>query len=320
MREIVNTNDDMRHPMVKWLDGNSDRIQEYCTFGVSADQLNRTMATALIKQPQIGSCSRESVLLAVTAAARLGLDPTGDRNSAHFIPFHDKERGTELKLMIGYGGFISLIIRNTDIVDIQPECVYDGEVFKVHTGTRNEIDHTVDIAIRNNSEPERSIIAAYAVATYSTGMKKFVVLSRQDIDKARNASKKRSGGPWQWSFAEMVKKTTIRNMSKWLDLEPGFADALRVSDEGDGYDFGSKPVQNTAIEQGPPQDLLSTSIRVDILINELGFTDGPEISSVRRKAFKHLDVAEDQDGTLAVEEFLKAQTKDTILDFLKGGK
>lgn len=224
--------------LVQWVESKMDRIAEYCTHGVSAQQLCRTMATAYLRDPEsFNKCTRESIILAITAAARLGLDPTGDRNSAHFIAYKDSDTGTyEMKLMIGYGGFITLILRNSDYIDIQPEVVYRGEKFEVHRGTRNEIVHEIDMDIRNAADPEKDIIATYTIGTHATMYKKWDVLSRKEIDKARAASKMGSTGAWKYSFPEQAKKTGVRHISKWMDIEPQFSEALRISDDGDGYE------------------------------------------------------------------------------------
>lgn len=235
------------HPMVEWLDSKRDTILGYCSEGITPEHLSRTLATALLRDPTLTRCTKESVILAVTNAARLGLDPTGERNSAHFIAYNNKEKGVvELKLMIGYGGLIDLIIRNTDIIDIQTEVVFKGEHFKVCGGTDQRVEHDLDFGIRNIRGYD-DVIASYAVATFASGYKKAVVLSRMELNKAQAAAKG-TNNVWKFSPIEMAKKTPVRNMSKWLSIGPDFNTAIQISDDSDGYNFAPK-------EESTPDDL-----------------------------------------------------------------
>jgi recombination protein RecT len=233
------------HSLLKWLDTKQDNIAGYCAEGIDYSMIRRTFATAMARNPDIANCTGPSIILAITNAARLGLDPTGERNSAHFLPYKDNKRGvTELKLTIGYGGLISLMTRNGDVLDITPQVVYQGEEFEVLEGTEQRITHKPDMDIRNADKTNpQHIIAAYAVATLKSGIKKFVTLSRKELEIARNASKQKDG-PWKWNFAEMAKKTTVRNMSKWLVLDPIASEGIAISDDGDGYEFSNSTGRN----------------------------------------------------------------------------
>lgn len=228
-----------KHPALAWLDTKLDTIADYCSHDITPQHLSRTFATALLRDPGIAKCSQESIFLAITNAARLGLDPTGERNSAHFIAYKNNEKGIlELKLMIGYGGLISLIIRNTDIIDIQTEVVFKGEHFKFFGGTEQRLEHELDFQIRGIRGYE-DVIAAYAVATFANGHKKAVVLSRMELNKAQ-ASAKGAKSVWNYSPIEMAKKTPVRSMSKWLDIGPDFNEAIRISDDAEGHDFSRR--------------------------------------------------------------------------------
>ena len=247
-----------KHPRVLWLESKKERIAEYCAHGITADQLCRTFATALLRDTNndIANCTDESIILAVTYAGRLGVDPTGERNGAHFIAFRDTKKGiTELKLMLGYGSLIELIIRNSEVMDVQTEIVYKGERFEVHAGTENRLIHEYDIGIRNVRSYDH-VVAAYAVATYPNGHAKFQVLPRKQIDSVRNSSKQKDG-VWKWNPEEMARKSTVRNLSKWLSIGPEFDAAIRISDEFDGIDERDNCKRREASEitgAPPPRD------------------------------------------------------------------
>ncbi|MHA7813242.1 MAG: recombinase RecT [Phycisphaerales bacterium] len=226
-----------KHPLVSWLESKKDRIEEYCAHGITAEQLCRTFSTALIRDTRgdIPRCTRGSIILAVSSAARLGIDPTGERNGGHFIPYKNNKRNVvELKLVLGYGALIDLIIRNSDYIDIQTELVYQGEHFKVFAGTENRIEHIPDYTIRAACD-YRAVVASYSVGTHKLGHKKFQVLDRKKLDKIMAASKA-NDSVWKFDWEEMARKSPVRNMSKWMSIEPEFNEAIRVSDEADGFD------------------------------------------------------------------------------------
>jgi len=247
-----------KHNVVAWLETKMDRISEYCTGGITGEQLCRTFNTALVRDPSIAECTKESIILAVTQCARYGLDPTGDRNTAHFIAFKNNKKGVyELQLMIGYGGLIDLIIRNTEVIDIQTEVVYRGEEFEVLAGTEQRIKHVYDIATRNLRTYEE-VVAAYAVATFPNGHKKFVVLSRKELDQIKATSKSKDS-VWNYSPIEMAKKSPVRNMSKWLSIGPEFYEVLQISDHTDGADFSRREASQTQSMEAP--DSIANRIR-----------------------------------------------------------
>ena len=251
--EVVDEPDKAERPklaVIEAVDSRIEQVRQACSGGVQADQLMSSLRQAIIKNPKVRECTGQSAYQAVVAAAKLGIDPSGEHNSASLVPYWNKDiKAHELTLQIGYGGYIELITRSGEWVKVDPEVVYEGEHYKVLRGTEDRIEHEVDPGIRNGISAEESsakIIAAYAVATHHTGVKQFVTLSQTDIAAARKMSK-RKYGPWTDRFGEMVKKTAVRSLAKWMRLDSLGKLATRISDEGDGYDFERRrEVENTA--------------------------------------------------------------------------
>lgn len=231
--EVINP--EPKHDMVLWIESRHSELESFCAHGIKPETLSKTIAIALMRDPKIGGTCPKSAWLAICYAAKLGLDPNGERNSAHFIAYKGK-----LKLMIGYGGLITLMTRNSGIVDIQCEVVFKGEEFEVLGGTDQTIHHKMDFALRNVCNYD-SVIASYTVGTYKSGLKKSNVLSRRELDQIRSCAQR--DNVWAANPIEMAKKSPLRNMSKWMDIAPAFDDALIISDESDG--FGRRSVNNT---------------------------------------------------------------------------
>lgn len=219
-------------PLLVSMERREQAISDACSdSGVRYINLMTSLQKAVSKDSKILQCTPASVLDSLMACAKLGIDPSGEHNSGWFIRY-----GSELKLMIGYNGFIDLITRSGQYTQVEAEVVFKGEEFKVHRGTRNEIIHEFDLDCR--SAPSNMIVACYAFARGPSGSQ-FVALTLQDINRARGASKNKS--LWDKHYPEMVKKSAVRNLAKWMVLDRIGKEAVAISDDADGYDFKERP-------------------------------------------------------------------------------
>ena len=222
------------HPVFIAVEQRMEIIQQACSNNIQFANLFTSLQKASASNPKILQCSKASVLDALMAAAKLGIDPSGEHNSAWFIPFKGK-----LTLMLGYNGYIDLITRSSTWHSVHAEVVYEGESFEVLGGTANEIRHTPDLAIRNDLQG-RKIIGAYAIANGPGGACQFAVLDKPAIMRAYQASKNKM--LWDGSTRpEMVKKTAVRALAKMMVLDRIGKFATAISDDGDGYEMRAAP-------------------------------------------------------------------------------
>jgi len=235
-----------KHHLIEFLSEKKDRLSDYCAPGINADQLINTFNTAMIRNRELASCTPESVWLACTQCAKWALDPTGYRNSAHFVPFNDKKKGvTECVLMVGYNGLIDLMIRNSDLVAIHLDLVYKGEEFEVFGGTDIRIHHKPDMTIRRVNDPVKAVEAGYCVGIFPGDIKTFITMDRTDLNK-REAASKQADGAWKYNKPAMWLKSLVRNYSKWQVITPVMAEVLQHIDEYEGEDFERRKVENKA--------------------------------------------------------------------------
>jgi phage RecT family recombinase len=254
-----------KESMITIIEDRQDQIQEACIGRTDFPALFASFKKSVSASPKLMSCTPQSVLDSIFACAKLDLDPTGEHNSAWLIPYWNRDlQANECKLMIGYGGYIDLITRGGEYRGVYTEVVYPGETFRVIGGTSAGIEHEIDPEIRNTTTlTADNIVAAYAVADRPDGSSQFMTLSRSDIIAAKNASQN-ANGPWKYRFAEMVKKSSVRSLAKWLRMGSLGRLATAISDEGDGYAFDPsrmKQVQNTATSE----DLDEVNGRIDAL-------------------------------------------------------
>lgn len=229
-------------PLLVSMEKRQGAIQEACASGsVAFIDIMSSLQKAILKDNRIAGCDPASVCDAMMACAKLGIDPSGEHNNGWFICYKN-----ELKLMIGYGGYIDLITRSGQYNQIDTEVVYAGEAFEAHRGSRNEIIHEISNEIRNKqTQGNYQVASAYAIARGPSGLLQFMTINKHDIEAARNASKAGGEGPWKYRYTEMVKKTAVRALAKWMVLDRLGQEATAISDEGDGFSY-RKGVQNAA--------------------------------------------------------------------------
>jgi len=244
--EIVEKRNVQLPAIVNYIDHRAEILRLAESGGAEFDAVRVSLLNAIKRDNKIANCTPESVYNAVADCLKLGIDPSGTHNSAHFVRYKN-----ELKLMLGYGGLIELIVRGGEYVKVYAEVVYEGEEFRVLAGTEDRIEHTIDPEIRNGIRGKTidPIRAAYAVALHRDGARQWVFLSKQDIIAAKSASKAPAPSPWDLRPSEMVKKSAVRALAKWMVLDKVGVQALSVSDDGDGYSFDPsrmRQVQNHA--------------------------------------------------------------------------
>lgn len=171
----------------------------------------RTVLTALVKNPKILDCSKESVFKCLFDCAASGL-VVGSQ--AHLVPY-----GNTCTLIIDYKGLIELSLRSGTIESVHADVVCENEVFTVNAGKL--IDHAVDYR-----KPRGKVYAVYCLIRMAGGGEKLEVMTFSEIEAIRNRSKCGGAGPWKSDFNEMAKKTVTRRAMKWVSLSPEIREAV----------------------------------------------------------------------------------------------
>jgi recombination protein RecT len=188
---------------------------------LDADRMARIATTMVRLNPTLQRCTKESFLGALMTCAQLGLEP-GPTGEAWFVPFRNAKTGThEVQFIIGYEGFIKLILQSGLVRSVMARTVYANDQFEVRYGLHEDCEHR-PVMFGDRGEP----VAYYAVATLISGGHAFVVLSRSDVDAVRARSKAASSGPWVTDYDAMAMKTAVRRLAKWLPKSPTLATAL----------------------------------------------------------------------------------------------
>lgn len=201
---------------------------------LTAEQFIGAALTAIARNPQLLQCTRMSVCEALYTAARLGLMP-GVLNSAHLVPYRQKDGQYRCQLVPGYGGLRDLAIRSGVVHAVYAHPVYEREEFSVTLGTSPRIHH-VPAAPRERGD----LLAFYAVAILRAGVVQCDIMYREEIDLIRARSRAADAGPWVTDYVEMGRKTVLRRLLKHLPQTPDLLEGLQL--EADAESAPDSPV------------------------------------------------------------------------------
>ncbi len=196
---------------------------------LAPDKLFMVAMTHIRKNPILAQCDRDSFVNAIVESAQLGLDLNPAYGYAYLVP-RRKNGKLYVEFQPGYRGLIELANRSGKVADIYAQIVYSNEYCDIKYGLNPDIDH------KPKSPSERGeIVGAYAVARLTSGVKRFEYLWKEEIEKIKKKSDslkgdKREYSPWNTSEEEMIKKTAVRRLGKWLPLSPQMTKAS-VEDE-----------------------------------------------------------------------------------------
>jgi recombination protein RecT len=223
----------------------------------------RVALNAIMRQPDLLNCTKESFFRCMLDLSMFGLEPDGRR--AHLIPFRnnkectcghpkDQHRGAECvhckckqftvrvdcTLIVDYKGLAELVRRSGDVSFIHADIVYEHDEFEFAYGSNAVLKHKPNMDDRGNKK-----ICVYSFVRLKDGSEDFTVMSIAEVNNIRKRSRAADSGPWVSDYDEMAKKTVFRRHSKWLPLSPETRDAVERDDEQ--IDFGGMGVtENTA--------------------------------------------------------------------------
>lgn len=180
---------------------------------ITPDRLIRVALSCIRQTPKLLDCTPESLFAAITEAATLGLEPNGMLGHAYLIPY-----GEECVLVPGYKGLIDLCRRTGTISTLTAEVVHLGDEWAYQLGDDPFIRH-----VPNDSDPkrhEKPITHVYVVVRLRDGGVQRKVWAAEKVNHHmrtysqawKRAERGKKDSPWHTNWAEMAKKTVIRDL------------------------------------------------------------------------------------------------------------
>lgn len=176
---------------------------------LTVDRLVGLFTMIIKSSPKIMECSQTSLIGAVIQAVQLGLTP-GAIGHIYLVPYKQ-----QCQLIIGYKGLCQLVNNSGSAVVLSADVVKENDEFDYEFGLEPKLRHKYATGERG------AIIGAWASAKNLLANEKvFVYLTKNDLDKIRNASKAKDSeySPWNTWPEEMMKKSAVKRLCKLLPL------------------------------------------------------------------------------------------------------
>lgn len=186
---------------------------------------------AIAGDPEIMQCTKRSIVTAAMKAAADGLMP--DKREGAFIAFNVKvsKKGEpdrwqkQCQWMPMVYGIIKKIRQSGDVKSLTAHVAYENDDFDYELGDNERLTHKP--VMQNRGKP----LCAYAIAKLDNGEVVREIVSLDDLQKIRNASKNSSRGPWVDWWDEMARKSAIKRLAKYLPMSKELENVIRHDDE-----------------------------------------------------------------------------------------
>ena len=217
------------------LEKSKNEIAKALPKSITPERVARIALTTLRKNPALLDCDPNSFLGAVMQASQLGFEIDDNLGYVYLVPFFNKKtKRKEIQLIIGYRGLIELARRSGQLISINAHTVYENEPFTLEYGLLETLKHVP----LPPSKRGKDIKGVYAVATMKDNLRTFDFLWPEEIESIKKSSKADSpSSPWATHEEEMMKKTVIRRLMKYLSLSPEITKATVIDEYGEaGFD------------------------------------------------------------------------------------
>jgi recombination protein RecT len=224
-----------QHPIIAKIDAKMPEIASMLPEGMNPDRFRRVVVQALVRNPDLWTCTPVSVVSAIVESAQIGLEPTGVLGRAWMLPY-----AGEAKLIVGFRGYAELAWR-ADRILVKTGAVRAGDEFVYQRGTDAFLRH-----VPVSDDPEReaddnNITDFWALYQLPDGRTEFEVMSRKAVERIRDKAKYKNP-VWGQHFGEMGRKTVLRRLLKVAPLSP---EVQRVLARDEEIDFDT-PVERVA--------------------------------------------------------------------------
>lgn len=233
-----------KNPTMKDLiEAQGKAIERQLGGAMNSDAFVRAVLSEVTKQPKLMSADPATVLGGVMLAAQLRLEIGSGLGEFYLTP--RKERGRDICLpIIGYQGFIKLVLRSEMVKTVQSFMVREGDDFTY--GANAERGMFFEWQPRDFEE-DRPWTGVVAVAKMRDGGTTWSYLTREQV-LARRPHYWDKGTPWQTHEDEMAKKTAVRALVKYLPKSTELGKALESDDQKAVHVKGLDEVQIQPVE------------------------------------------------------------------------
>ncbi len=259
---VVATQDGMRSLAVALQDGLDDVLPGQ----LDAGRLLKLACLATSKEPKLLQCTKQSMILALTASAELALDPSGTLGMGWIIPFFDHKRKVmEAVFVPGWKGLVQLVYRSGRVESIMPAAVYEQDKFRYELG-----DKPVLIHVPAHPTPERkcwiatgsghgkdgalagTLVGAYVTWTVS-GVRSFKFRWAEELEKIRLGSQAPLSPAYRNYTEDMLVKGAVKSAIAIMPLSEEDKRSIARATQNEEEKMRLKPfidIESDPIEDG----------------------------------------------------------------------
>lgn len=217
---------------------------------IPVERFKRVVMTAVQANPDLISSDRRSLFGACVRCAQDGLYPDG--HEAALTTFRDNRAGiVKVQYMPMVVGIIKKARNSGEIDSIGAHVVHKNDSFRYWFDDEGE--HVTFEPSFTCDRGDVWLVCAFAKTKNGTLYAEPMTI--EEIEKVRNVSRSKSGGPWAQWWSEMARKTAMRRLSKRLPLTPVRGEDLQQVLRRDDslYDPEQKDVTPVTKELPPPK-------------------------------------------------------------------
>lgn len=226
------------------MDKQQGEIAKQLPKGVDAERFVRTATTVVNMNPELLTCTPNSLFAAIMLAAKDGLLPDG--KEALIQPYNVNVAGKgqppkwekQAQYMPMVKGMMQIMYRTGEVAMVDGVAVYEKDVFEYERGDMPRIIHKPYTGM----EAPGPVVAAYVVIKLKNGEVKREVMFRRDIENVRQASKAKDGPGWKNWYDQFAIKAVIKRAFKQLPTDSeDFDRVIQHDNDAMGFDFSDKP-------------------------------------------------------------------------------
>ena len=194
-------------------------------------------------------CSKESLRNSIFNIALTGVTLNPALHQAFLVP-----RKGKVCLDISYRGLVKIATESGGVIDVDATVVHEEDEFYYEMGLNPVLSHIPFI----DGDPG-AFKFVYAVAILHNGIKKFIVLAKDEIEKVKATSAAKSG-PWLDWYEEMARKTAVKKLYKLLPQTDRMSQAVSVLNEHEGVDRNSQEKAKEVMKRFEPEEKKNTLV------------------------------------------------------------
>ena len=215
----------------KDLSTQTKRIKAMLPTHIEPEKFQSAAVTAIGFAPALLEADRQSLFNALVRCAGDGLLPDGREAALTIFNSKIKVKGKDVwikkvQYMPMVYGIIKRMRNSGDITTIEAHIVYRNDEFEFELGDTPRLFHKPLLDGDRGKQ-----IFVYCIVNFKDGSKYREIMSVNEIQKARKASKNSDKGPWVDWWDEMAKKTVIHRAAKRLPASSELNDLMKYDME-----------------------------------------------------------------------------------------